>query len=370
MSRSETVVLHLVASDTPAESWAVLHSIVAALVPGITQATIRVGHAGSGRQPTGDAAVVHAPLPVGWLRSLALRREVDKRAVLSASRVVIMHAWSLTAAEWCVPLAATNRPLVVQVEPGTNLRPLAAWSQRRTLTLVCESPVTRWRLTEAGVPRPRCLLIRPTLMDNMQVAPDRRAAVRQHLKLDEQHVVVTVLPPVSRQAGTFVAAWATLLLEKAHPAVRLVVPADGTEAERVRRLVVSCRHEQVVRFTAPEVPLRDVLAASDLAVYLPPQDAPSTGLVAAMAAGCPIVASSVPTVTELLVAGESAWLCRPGDPQDAARQLLQAIENMEQSRWQAEHARTLAATFSTARMLAEYARVYRNLATRRPASAA
>jgi hypothetical protein len=43
---------------------------------------------------------------------------------------------------------------------------------------------------------------------------------------------------------------------------------------------------------------------------------------------------------------------------------------MEQSRRQAEHARTLTATFSTARMLAEYARVYRNLATRRPASAA
>jgi glycosyltransferase involved in cell wall biosynthesis len=207
-------------------------------------------------------------------------------------------------------------------------------------------------------------------MDNAQVAPDRRAAVRQQLKFDEHDVVVMALPPVARQAGTFVAAWATLLLEKAHPVVRLIVPADGTEADRVRRLVVSCRHEQVVRFTAPEVPLRDVLAASDLAVYLPPQDAPSTGLVAAMAAGCPIVAASVPTVTELLVAGESAWLCRPGDPQDAARQMLRAIENMEQSRWQAEHAHRLAATFSPARMLAEYARVYRNLATRRPASAA
>lgn len=116
--------------------------------------------------------------------------------------------------------------------------------------------------------------------------------------------------------------------------------------------------------------MSDLLAASDLAVYLPSGNASLEGVAAAMLAGCPVVASAVAPIAELLTNGESAWLCAPDDPEDAARSMLLAIENAGQSRRQAEVARMCAAeVFSASRSLGQYQQMYQNLAARRPAGA-
>ena len=171
--------------------------------------------------------------------------------------------------------------------------------------------------------------------------PDRAQAaeLRARLNLGPRHTVVVALPPVERCTGTFAATWAAMLVEKVRPDVRLVIPAGGREQQRVRRLVRACRHEYMVRFADPDMSAAELAVLANIALFLPAREAPVSGLLSAMEVGCPIVAAAVPTVTEFLTGGHSAWLCRPDSPQDAARRLLQALDRPGESRRLAAAAR-------------------------------
>jgi glycosyltransferase involved in cell wall biosynthesis len=370
MSATESLLVHLVAADTSTDSLALLRTVCAQPGLAAAQLVVRVGPGASDGQPAGETARVHAPLPLGWLRAYALRRQLERRGLLGDRGPTILHAWSNAAADWALPLAATHRPLLLNVEPGPHLSRLADWSRAQTLAFVCPNETTQRNLMALGVPSVRCVRIRPCI-ESASTAADHRPPVRRELGLGHGHVAVAVLPPLARQTGTFIGAWATLLLEKVRPDVRFILPGRSPEAERVWRLAVSCGHQRVLRFAPHGMPLGDVLAAADFAMYLPSGDAPVSGLAWAMAVKCPVVATCVPAVTELLADGENAWLCRPNDPKDAARRMLHAIEHGGQSREHAARAHTRAAAlFSPSRTVEQYRQVYGNLVSRRPAGAA
>ena len=168
--------------------------------------------------------------------------------------------------------------------------------------------------------------------------------------------------PVRRETGSLVAAWGAMLLEHARAGVRLIVPDAGRETARVVRLVESCGQGETLRAAGGRFTLPELLAAADLVAYLPTGDAPLSGVAWAMAAGRPIVAADVPVIRELLTHGRTAWLCRPGDPKEACRQMLSALERREQSSRQVEAAQAQAnAAFGRRRLVEQYRRVYENL---------
>jgi glycosyltransferase involved in cell wall biosynthesis len=365
MTSIDAVIAHLLTADTPALKLDVLRELASLPDPATRQVVYAVG---PGPVPT-PAIRVHAPAPMSWLATGALRHQLKREGVLAGDRPVIMHAWSPDAARWCHPLVATHRPLLVEVEPADDLRPLAAGCFPGPVGFVCPSQTVRQQLLDLGVAEPRCVLVHP-LVDPAALDPARRAEARDRLGIGENQVAVTALPPVARRSGTFVATWAALLLEKARPDVRLVIPSDGGERQRVRRLVEACRHERMVRFAAPDLSLPDLLVATDLAAWLPSRDSSPASLAWAMAAGLPIVATAAAAVRELLADDPMTWLCRPDDPEDAARQMNRALEQPAQpaQRIVQARARRLEA-FSRPEVVSRYRCVYANLATRRPAGA-
>lgn len=190
------------------------------------------------------------------------------------------------------------------------------------------------------------------------------------LGLSDDHGAVLVLPPLTRAGGGFIAAWAALLAEKVRRDVRLVLPADGPDTQRVRRLIEDCRHSWMVRWGPPHLPLGDFLAACDVAAFTPVADAPLSGLAAAVVAAAPIVAADVPTVRELFTDRQTAWLCRPGDPKDTARALLDALGHPDDSHRRAQQAQdNLGPLFAEEAISGEYANAYARLADRRTVSA-
>lgn len=333
--------------------------------------TPRVLHLGVGPVTPlgGQVERIHAPAPLRRLRELALRRHLALLGLWDAPRPIVLHAWSPQAAAWARGLAAGHRPLLVEVDPGDDLRQVARWSATGTLGMVCRSGSLRDRLLDFGVPAARIRCIRPPAA-NSPSAPARRAATRQMLGLSDDDRAVLVLPPLTRASGGFVAAWAALLAEKVRHDVRLLLPADGPDTPRVRRLIEDCRHRWMVRWAPPHLALGDLLAACDLAAFTPIADAPLSSLAAAVVAGLPVVASAVPTVLELLTDGHTGWLCRPGDPKDAARALLHALEHPDDSHRQAQRAQdNLGRLFAEDTISAEYADAYARLADRRSVSA-
>jgi hypothetical protein len=355
MSETTVAVLHLVASDTWPEAWDIIRALRGLAGGGLVHSVVRL---------------TQAPAVLAGVRA---RRAVERDAARHNGPVVL-HAWSRTAAERCLPMAATHRPLVVHAEAAGKPGRVASWARTGTVALVCQSKAQRNTLIRAGAPEARCALIRPGVASDVPCSPEERSRLRAQLGLGEHDVVVAALPswagkrPAPPRSSAFIAAWAALLLEKVRPDVRLILPRDGCEAERAWRLVAAGQHERVARIVAPARGLRDCLAACDLAAYLPASHASLDSLAVAMASGRPIVASSTLAIREVLADGDTAWLCRPDDPRDAARCMLQALENPAQSGRHAEQAREQARTlFSLPRMLDDYRRMYQNLAARRPA---
>jgi glycosyltransferase involved in cell wall biosynthesis len=277
---------------------------------------------------------------------------------------VIFHAWSAHAARWVLPLTAGHRPLLIQVDPAADLRELAGWATRENVQFVCASLATCARLRACGVPASRVAVIRPAL-ERLTVEPVERARARGRLALRLDDEVILPLPPVARHTGTLFAAWATFLLEKARPRLRLVLPLGGREAARVQRLAAACRHEWMVSHVLADAPLPALLAAADVAVYLPRRDAPPEALCGARAANCRIVATDVPVVREVLDGAPGVWLCKPDDPADAARKLSAALDS-------GPPATPDAAQFprppTIGEVVLQYRQVYTRLATRRPAA--
>jgi glycosyltransferase involved in cell wall biosynthesis len=322
------------------------------------------------------ASRVRTPFDVAWLGARALERALERPGVLPTGPVVL-HVWSPTALAWCLPLTAislggpvaneTQRGSCLLAEAGgtDNMAVLARRYRVRSagsrVAFVTPTETTRRRLMGKGVGVEDCVVIRE-FVDFAAIGQARLKDIRSQLDLADSDTVILALPPTARASGTFHLTWAALLLSKVRPEVRLVVPEVGPEVDRVERMLRSIRHQGVALLTRQHLSLPELLAAADLAAYLPTGDAPVTGLAWAMAAGKSIVAAAVPVVAELLAHGKNAWLCHPDSPKDATRRMLQALEQPGQSARQAETARSHAfQLFSRQRMVEQYERAYANL---------
>jgi hypothetical protein len=406
MAKSTPRVVHVVGADTPVWKLGVLEALCAssAGVAGwqgqtpkpVVRAPVHddtgrsatcpwhpaVVHVGRGALP-GPLSVpvgrVRAPLDLASLGVRMLSHALDSLGDQSRGPLVL-QVWSATALTWCLPLATAadrrgrkNQPqrrcwLLVEMDGASNAEPFARRYRSRPtetrLAFTCPTATVRRRLLENGVAAEDCVVIRE-FVDFAALNQARNRNVRAELGLDASETVVAALPPVVGGSGTFTVAWAALLLSKMHPGVRLLIPGVGPEADRVQHLVDSIRHRHVARI-APRLSLPELVAAADLTAYLPNGDATVTGLIWAMAAARPIIATAVPAVAELLGHGHNAWLCRPNSPKDAARRMLQALERPDESQRQAELARSqVFQVFGRQRMIEQYAQAYANLAAGR-----
>ncbi len=356
---SDLAIAHLLTADAPTLRLERLVRLLAA--PDAPPQ--HVLHLGAGPVPLALPAHprrVHTPLPLGVLRAAALRRALARLGALSA-RTTILHAWSHSAVTWARPLAGGHRPILLEVDPEADLSRAAAWSAAGPLHCLCDSDATAARLHRHGTPPGHVRVIRPT---PRPIPRARRSLVREQLRLEPSDRAVLALPPVTRRAGTLIAAWATMLLEKVRRDLRLVLPAaGGREAERVRYLITSSRHPHMTRWAPTTLSLPELLSAADVALTLPTADIDTTAVVQAAAAGCPIVAAPVPALREVL-AGRAGIHATSANPEAAARGLLHVLESPASDSGTGLRADELAA--DNERLRSEYRDVYGRLASRRP----
>ena len=343
-----------------------LRSLLARPDVGGGQRVVHVGPRAGCRWSVPNAACVRAPLPAGLLRARALQRLIDQLAhSSSASGRCVIHTWSPAAFDWCAGLCHPDQPLAVEVQAGDDLRRVARQLASRPTTshavLLCPTPLVLRQLAGLGVSPESCVVI-PEALDVGELAQVDRDELRERLGLTPNQTVVLAVPPISRDAGTFAAVWATLVLEKVRPDIRLVVPADGREHYRIGRLIRSCGQEHVTRLAGSDLRPTQLAVLADLAVFLPRRDVPLSGLMWAMAAGRPVVASAIPAVAEVLADGRNARLCGTESPAEAARLMLELLEQPDEAHRLANAARTDALSWpDRAATTGEYARCYANL---------
>ena|GEM_PF-163660 len=278
-----------------------------------------------------------APLP-----ALAFGVQAASFAVVAVAHLAVSPAQVIYGRDWAVLGAASavarGRPVIWEAHD----LPERAWSRewlRRVLPrfagIVAISKGLRTDLLAMGVPAGRVLVAPDAVAEHAFAdVPDRlgarRAIASAHpgiVAADGTGELVVYTGHLYRWKGVHVLARASATLRARRPGARIAI-VGGTPADvrSFRAFIASERLEgvHVVGHVAPaEVPTW--LAAADIAVL--PNSATSVigarytsplKLYEYLAAGCPIVASDVPAIREVVTDGETAALVRPDDPEALA----------------------------------------------------
>jgi N-acetyl-alpha-D-glucosaminyl L-malate synthase BshA len=141
-------------------------------------------------------------------------------------------------------------------------------------------------------------------------------------------------------------------------AIKLLLIGDGPDRVPAEHLARELGVYEDVRFLGKQEPIEEILSIADL--FLMPSGSETFGLAAleAMACGVPVVASNIGGLPELIIEGETGYLCPLGDIEaftDRARRIL--TDETLQQRMSAA-ARHRAEEFDTSHIVPRYEAYY------------
>jgi glycosyltransferase involved in cell wall biosynthesis len=234
--------------------------------------------------------------------------------------------------------AITGRPVVLQAQtPGGMVRRLLARPviamYRRADAFACISHGLEREARAAGVPEDRIHFL-PNAVDMTRFTPatagEKRAA-RAQLGLPHDAVVCLFVGRLSREKGLMdlMDAWRLIQPSNAHLLVAGPDMIDHPWNVGPPAREFSTRHslDGSVRFLGSIADVASLLHVAD--VFVQPSHFEALGLsaVEALAAGVPVVASSVGGLVELVTDGENGSLCPPHDPRALADRLRALIDD-------------------------------------------
>lgn len=190
--------------------------------------------------------------------------------------------------------------------------------------------------------------------------PNRERS-RSAWAIDEGASVAGCVARLVKVKGQEILLEAAARLAGRHPSLRILLAGDGEERgaleERARRDDLRGR----VIFTGHLDDPRPALAAMDLFVLPSHNEGQGRAAVEAMAAGLPVVASSVGGLPEVLDRGAAGMLVAPEDPDALASALDHLLTHPEEAHLLAEAGRRRASRYGIETMIDGLDALYRSL---------
>lgn len=281
-------------------------------------------------------------------------------------------------------LSASSAPVVLRAE-GSGQTGDVAWQKqarfggligrlcRGAEALVAPSREIEEELVGAGYARQRVRRIPNGVRIPPPLDEAGRQAARDALSLAHTSLYVPPGAPLALYAGRLHAAkgledlltaWLKVLVS--WPQARLWLAGDGPQqaalARQINRLGLSGRVVLAGVFEQPD----ELLAAADLFVLPSYQEGMSLALLEAMAAGLPIVASSIPGNKELVEHERQALLVPPGRPEPLAEAICRVLDGPAEAESMGAAARQRAAArFSLDQTLDRHVELFCELLRRR-----
>lgn len=151
------------------------------------------------------------------------------------------------------------------------------------------------------------------------------------------------------------------LVSRYGPKSHLVLVGDGELRSRLEGQVEALNLREHVHFLGVRKDIPTILNASDVYAFASDQEGSPLSVMEAMAAGLPIVGTSVGGVPEMVPEGRAGILTEPHDPESLATSLTFMYQNEEQRAVMGRSAAENAARFDVARMADGYGTLYSNL---------
>jgi glycosyltransferase involved in cell wall biosynthesis len=154
------------------------------------------------------------------------------------------------------------------------------------------------------------------------------------------------------------------------PSVRFVIVGDGALRPELERYTRELGLADRVVFAGWRRDLLRIYADLDVLVVSSDNEGTSVSAIEAMAAGCPVVATRVGGMPDLVTDGETGCLVRPRDPEGLAAVILGLLRNPETSHRIGRKARTMVqGRYTLQRLVADIEHLYAQLLTHKGVSA-
>jgi glycosyltransferase involved in cell wall biosynthesis len=248
------------------------------------------------------------------LQEIAERRRPDVIETHGVRMHFLARSSGLTAK---IPWVAFHHGYTAEDFKMRAYNQIDRWSLRRASCIFTDCEPFSDQLASFGIAREKLHALSSSIEIREPASPEEVAALRAKLEIQPEESVILSIGRLSREkAQADLLAAAALLRNRKF---RLVLVGDGPERSRLRNAagaeVIFAGHQHDVR---PYYGLASVFALSSIS-----EGSPNV-LLEAMAAGVPIVSTSVGGVPEMIQNGWSGLLVPPGDP--AA--LAEAIERI------------------------------------------
>jgi glycosyltransferase involved in cell wall biosynthesis len=162
---------------------------------------------------------------------------------------------------------------------------------------------------------------------------------------------------------------AAALVAQQEPSVRFIVVGDGVLRPELERRSGDLGIADRVIFTGWRRDLPAIYADFDVLAVTSHNEGTPLSAIEAMAAGCPVVATRVGGLPDLIRDGETGCLVPPGDAQALAESLLRLLRDRETARRLGQTAQTVVRErFAAPRLVGDMERLYLEFLARKWAS--
>lgn len=231
-----------------------------------------------------------------------------------------------------------------------NLMNRYSWRRADRIIVVYRGRVTE--LEKRGVPREKIRVIYNGINPvPFQKPPDE--AWRTRLGISPDNRLIGAVGRLVPEKGhlLLVKAFADLLID--YPDLRLLIVGDGPELKILRRETRQKKLKGKILYQGERDDIPEVLAALNLYILPSLTEAFPIGLLEAMAAGKPVIASRVGGVPEVISSGDNGLLTIPGRTEDLKIAIRRLLDDQAEAEKLGREARKTVQDRFTARKMAE-----------------
>jgi glycosyltransferase involved in cell wall biosynthesis len=228
----------------------------------------------------------------------------------------------------------------------------------RTLLIPAQLGIKRFISLSAATARQNCL--------EFGLKPEKVQVV--HLGLDlskfpfkfcENSRKIGIISRLSRekQVDLFVRAIPTV--HKAFPEYRFLIAGDGPEKNNLEQLASNLNIDGIIDFVGWQNNVATILRELEIFVFTSSDEGLGWAMLEAMASGCPVVASCVGGIPEVIDDNENGMLVKSAAPDEFAEKIIYLISNPGQKKKMAITAREkIEKRFSAAHETAALEKIY------------
>ncbi len=321
-----------------------------------------IGQGGAFRKGMGEVTSVPPGGNVYGLNSWRSRIALARR--LRARHTSIAHSFDFYSNLMLIPAARLARtPIVIgsHRQIGDLLTPMRFRSQIAVFHLcdrvICNSRAAAQSLLDRGLPEQKLAVIHNGLPEEaFSDAPPALARAPGALRVG---MIARMNDPVKNYPGLLHAA---ARLAPKFPELEFLLVGDGPLRPGLERMAQSLGLERQIRFLGDRQDVRAILSSLDISVLPSFSESLSNSVLESMAAGLPVVATSVGGNGELIRDGETGFLVPPNDEINLADALERLLSNSPLRAAFGTRAREIArANFSLARMREQHEALYYSL---------